>query len=80
MSADLARETDGVHDAEMSAEILALYRSAWPDFDTDWGRDIARPTRVPGPVLAPSGDPMATSTRPGRPPSGWGRGSRSWKG
>jgi pimeloyl-ACP methyl ester carboxylesterase len=59
MSAELAREVDAVHDEEMSAAILALYRSAWPNIHADWGREFNGPAAVPGLVLAPTGDPMA---------------------
>ncbi|MFD3685012.1 alpha/beta fold hydrolase [Nocardiopsis sp. NPDC058631] len=59
MSAELAQEVDAAHDEEMSAAILALYRSAWPNFHADWGRDLDGPAEVPGLLLAPTGDPMA---------------------
>lgn len=59
MSAELAREVDAVHDEEMSAAVLALYRSAWPNLHADWGRDADGPARAPGLVLAPTGDAMA---------------------
>ncbi len=59
MSAELAREVDSVHDEGMSEAILALYRSAWPNLHSDWGASVDGPTRAPGLVLAPTGDPMA---------------------
>jgi pimeloyl-ACP methyl ester carboxylesterase len=60
MSPELAKEVDEVHDEDMSTAILALYRSAWPNFDADWGRDFTGPAKAPGLVLAPTGDPMAS--------------------
>ncbi|WP_329065213.1 alpha/beta fold hydrolase [Streptomyces sp. NBC_01429] len=59
MSPELAKEVDDTHDAEMSAAILALYRSAWPNFHADWGKEFDRPAAAPGLILAPTGDPMA---------------------
>ncbi|WP_328611901.1 alpha/beta hydrolase [Amycolatopsis sp. NBC_00345] len=59
MSPELGREVDAVHDEEMSAAILALYRSAWPNFHADWGKDLNGPVPTPGLLLAPTGDPMA---------------------
>ncbi|MGW5862574.1 alpha/beta fold hydrolase [Streptomyces sp. NPDC055239] len=59
LGAELAKEIDEVHDEEMSAAILALYRSAWPNFHADWGKDFDRPAAAPGLILAPTGDPMA---------------------
>ncbi|MFC4562278.1 alpha/beta fold hydrolase [Nocardiopsis mangrovi] len=59
MSAEFAKEVDGAHDEEMSAAVLTLYRSAWPNFDADWGKDFTGPAKAPGLILAPSGDPMA---------------------
>ncbi|ADH66425.1 alpha/beta fold hydrolase [Nocardiopsis dassonvillei] len=59
MSPELAREVDRSHDEEMSAAVLALYRSAWPNFHADWGRDFDGPAKAPGLLLAPTGDPMA---------------------
>ncbi|EDY45324.1 hypothetical protein [Streptomyces sp. SPB074] len=44
MSAELAAEVDTVHDEEMSAAILALYRSARPHLHADWGKDFDRPS------------------------------------
>ncbi|MFE3826808.1 hypothetical protein [Streptomyces sp. NPDC059092] len=54
-----ALPSDGVHDEEMSAAILALYLSAWPNFHADRGKDFDRPAAAPGLILAPTGDPMA---------------------
>jgi pimeloyl-ACP methyl ester carboxylesterase len=59
MSPELAREVDAAHDEEMSAAILALYRSAWPNFDANWGKDLRGPTDAPGLLLVPTGDPMS---------------------
>ncbi|MFE6387260.1 hypothetical protein [Nocardiopsis dassonvillei] len=59
MSPELAREVDRTHDEEMSAAVLALYRSAWPNLHADWGRDFDGPAKAPGLLLAPTGDPMA---------------------
>ena len=59
MSAELAAEVDTAHDEEMSKAILTLYRSAWPNFYTDWGKDFDHPASAPGLVLIPTGDPMA---------------------
>lgn len=59
MSPELAKEVDEAHDAEMSAAILALYRSAWPNFHADWGLAFDRPAAAQGLVLVPTGDPMA---------------------
>lgn len=58
MSTRIAKEVDAVHDETMSNAILALYRSAAPNFHADWGADITGPTRVPGLILTPAGDPM----------------------
>ncbi|MFC8075059.1 alpha/beta fold hydrolase [Streptomyces sp. NPDC057307] len=63
LSPELAREIDDVHDEEMSAAILALYRSAWPNFHADWGKNVDRPVVAPGLILAPTGDPMAQPAR-----------------
>ncbi|MFF9206286.1 alpha/beta fold hydrolase [Streptomyces sp. NPDC014986] len=59
MSADLAAEIDAALDEDMSAAVLALYRSAWPNFHADWGKDFDRPAAAPGLALVPTGDPMA---------------------
>jgi pimeloyl-ACP methyl ester carboxylesterase len=59
MSAELGREVDAIHDEQMSAAILDLYRSARPNFHADWGKDLENPIRVPGLLLVPTGDPMA---------------------
>ncbi|SDG93083.1 Pimeloyl-ACP methyl ester carboxylesterase [Lentzea fradiae] len=59
MSAELGREVDEIHDEEMDAAILSLYRSAWPNPYADWGEASESPTTAAGLVLAPSGDPMA---------------------
>lgn len=59
MGPELAEEIDDTHDEEMSAAILSLYRSAWPAFHADWGKDFNRPAAAPGLILVPTGDPMA---------------------
>ncbi|WP_259453920.1 alpha/beta fold hydrolase [Streptomyces ginkgonis] len=59
MTPELGREIDAIHDAGMSAAILALYRSARPNLAADWGKELAGPTAAPGLVLVPTGDPMA---------------------
>jgi pimeloyl-ACP methyl ester carboxylesterase len=59
MSAELAQEVDAAHDEVMSAAILALYRSAWPNFHADWGKEFEGPVGARGLVLVPTGDPMA---------------------
>jgi hypothetical protein len=37
MTPEIAEEVDAAHDEDMSAAILRLYRSAWPNFHADWG-------------------------------------------
>jgi pimeloyl-ACP methyl ester carboxylesterase len=59
LTAALAREVDEIHNEEMSAAILTLYRSAWPNFDADWGKEFTGPARAAGLLLTPAGDPMA---------------------
>ncbi|MGW3292570.1 alpha/beta fold hydrolase [Streptomyces xiamenensis] len=59
MTPELGKEVDAIHDEEMSAAVLDLYRSAWPNFAADWGTDFDRPAAAPGMVLVPTGDPMA---------------------
>ncbi|MFF2183832.1 alpha/beta fold hydrolase [Streptomyces sp. NPDC058155] len=63
MSPQLAKEVDDIHDEEMSAAILALYRSAWPNFHAAWGRDFDRPVTARGLILTPAGDPGAQPAR-----------------
>ncbi|AOS64515.1 alpha/beta fold hydrolase [Actinoalloteichus hymeniacidonis] len=58
LSEELGNEIDSVHDEEMSAAILSLYRSAWPNFAADWGKDFDGPAKARGLLLAPTGDPM----------------------
>ncbi|WP_306213814.1 alpha/beta fold hydrolase [Actinoplanes sp. RD1] len=53
MTAEVGADIDAAHDATMDAAILALYRSAWPNFHHDWKLG---PVGVPGLVLVPTGD------------------------
>ncbi|GAB7036957.1 MULTISPECIES: alpha/beta fold hydrolase [Catenuloplanes] len=59
MTPDIAKEVDAVHDETMSAAILTLYRSAWPNFHADWGQAITGPLTTPGLLLAPTGDMLS---------------------
>ncbi|WP_305788327.1 alpha/beta fold hydrolase [Symbioplanes lichenis] len=55
LTAEVGADLDAAHDETMDAAILALYRSAWPNFHADWktGR-----IDVPGLILVPTGDVM----------------------
>jgi hypothetical protein len=79
-SPELAREVDRTHDEEMSAAILALYRSAWPNFHADWAGTSTAPPRRPGSCSPPPGTRWRTRSRTGRWPTAWAPGSRSWTG
>jgi pimeloyl-ACP methyl ester carboxylesterase len=63
MTPEIAEEVDAAHDEDMSAAILRLYRSAWPNFHADWGADFTGPAKIPGLVLVAAGDPMSDTTR-----------------
>ncbi|MFC5242350.1 alpha/beta fold hydrolase [Streptomyces atrovirens] len=62
MNPGMAKEIDDAHDAETSEAALLLYRSATPDLHADRGQDLDRPTKAPGLVLVPTGDPMTRLT------------------
>ncbi|WP_020123615.1 alpha/beta fold hydrolase [Streptomyces canus] len=63
MTADFAAEVDAAHDETMGAAILALYRSAWPNFHIDWGTAVTGPIDTPGLVLMPTGDDLEGVTQ-----------------
>jgi pimeloyl-ACP methyl ester carboxylesterase len=58
LTPDLAKEIDAAHDEEMSAAILLLYRSAYPNFHADWGKEFDQAAAAPGLILTPAADPM----------------------
>lgn len=55
MTPEAGADIDAAHDETMDAAILALYRSAWPNFATDWK---PAPIATPGLILDPTGDAM----------------------
>ena len=63
MTPEVAKEVDAAHDETMSAAILDLYRSATPNLHADWGSGLDHPSRIPGLVLIPTGDPLAGEAR-----------------
>ncbi|MCD5310631.1 alpha/beta fold hydrolase [Kineosporia babensis] len=55
LTAEVGDDIDAAHDESMDAAILALYRSAQPNFHADWNPGSID---VPGLVLVPTGDVM----------------------
>jgi pimeloyl-ACP methyl ester carboxylesterase len=72
MSEEAGRDVDAAHDEGMSAAILALYRSAQPNFHADWGAAVAGPVAAPGLVLVPTADAMDGGTQNDEIARSWG--------
>ncbi|MFB4195802.1 alpha/beta fold hydrolase [Streptomyces carpaticus] len=78
MTPELGREADAIHDAEMSAAILAPYRSARPNLAADWGKDLAGPPPRPDWSWCRPGTRWRAPTWTPRWPGPWAPGWPSW--